>query len=157
MVAYPMLAMRWNVDLIWRILLGLGAVPGLAVLYMRICSGKIRKKQCNNTTNKDGRKIEMMAHENGYNRHSNSIGNMDGEGATGPTSSQAAALQNAVSTLFTSDIPSSDSSENEIALVDNSHLETGMKESNDGIQRETTDVDGGVATMNQSQDQPRGL
>lgn len=39
LLAYPMLELQWNVDVIWRVLLGVGALPGLVVLYLRLGSG----------------------------------------------------------------------------------------------------------------------
>ncbi|EED88919.1 phosphate transporter, partial [Thalassiosira pseudonana CCMP1335] len=36
LLAYPMLELRWDVDLIWRLLLGVGAIPGFIVLYLRM-------------------------------------------------------------------------------------------------------------------------
>ena len=39
-----MLALRMNIDVIWRLLLGVGALPGIVVLYMRLCSRKVCSK-----------------------------------------------------------------------------------------------------------------
>jgi len=39
LLAYPMLGWNINADAIWRVLCGVGALPGLLVLYLRVCSG----------------------------------------------------------------------------------------------------------------------
>ena len=57
LLAYPMLAVRMNIDVIWRLLLGLGAIPGIVVLYMRLCS----KKKC--SKGKDDTHITTTLHE----------------------------------------------------------------------------------------------
>ena len=57
LLAYPMLAVRMNIDVIWRLLLGLGAIPGIVVLYMRLCS----KKKC--SKGKDDTHITNTLHE----------------------------------------------------------------------------------------------
>ena len=36
LLSYPMLAFHWNIDFIWRSLLGLGALPGFFVMYLRL-------------------------------------------------------------------------------------------------------------------------
>ena len=51
LLAYPMLALKINVDVIWRLLLGVGALPGIVVLYMRLCSRKGCSKEKDETQN----------------------------------------------------------------------------------------------------------
>lgn len=45
LLAWPMLACRMNADSVWRTLLGLGALPGLLVLHLRIAGDSCSKRR----------------------------------------------------------------------------------------------------------------
>ena len=149
LLAYPMLEWRWNVDAIWRILLGAGALPGLAVLYMRLCSGKFRGF-CKDKSEKS------VAHplEDGALHVQNDLDTRNGNEAGSDNEEQPNAPEDsAISTLF-SDGTISDSNEdpeeqheNEMALVDNCHLEV------DDSCAENDEAPSNLMIM----EQPRGL
>lgn len=48
LLAYPLLEFGCDADVLWRVLLGVGALPGIVVLYLRLFSNKIR--ECKNKT-----------------------------------------------------------------------------------------------------------
>lgn len=160
LLAYPMLALDCNIDVIWRVLLGVGALPGVWVVYLRLCSGHLSNKSydkaetdgdmmlesdcCGNVNNQDhGRAAtngnELTIDEDPANKTSQTnktrtlelpASNKKNEDEANATDDGSPTLQDAVSTLF-SDITSSDineaiqGGENDLSLVENSHLECG--------------------------------
>ena len=151
-LAYPMLELKMNTDIIWRVLLGVGAIPGFVVLYLRLCRGgkscfRRRKDErqliiADDTLDNDDESETVM---NDLNLTSNSNGNdvVGGQdevsmmnNSTFPTDNKSgslelatvdAHLQAAVSTLFSSEIPSS-GSDNEMALMGNNNTVDGNYE-----------------------------
>jgi len=134
LLAYPMLEMKMNLDVIWRLLLGLGAIPGIVVLYMRLCS----RKKC--SKGKEETHIINVPHESDNNE-------MATEEAQANTQSEASLnkagslelpktsdlilddgnLQSTISTLF-NDLANTGADEdnigdgdNELSLVENCH------------------------------------
>lgn len=51
LLAYPLLEFGCDADVLWRVLLGVGALPGVVVLYLRIFSNNIRECKNNNESN----------------------------------------------------------------------------------------------------------
>lgn len=98
MLAYLMLATRMNAEIIWRTLLGVGALPGLAVLYLRRCSGG----SC--TSNE----LQQSGHEE---EHEHQV------------VANSGSSHDALSTLFGDSASSrTDEPPDELALVASSHL-----------------------------------
>jgi hypothetical protein len=120
LLSYPMLAMQWNIDLIWRLLLGLGAVPGLFVMYLRL----FRRYSSNeledaNAAEKVHKRSEGGSLELTQPTDDDEVNNSNDEGKS--------SFQSTVSTLF-SDIVDGDpsvhvSDDHQMALVDESHLD----------------------------------
>jgi hypothetical protein len=50
LLAYPLLEFGCNADVLWRVLLGVGALPGLVVLYLRLFSNAVRECNGSNET-----------------------------------------------------------------------------------------------------------
>lgn len=48
LLAYPLLELGCNADVLWRVLLGVGALPGVVVLYLRLFSNKVRDCKSSN-------------------------------------------------------------------------------------------------------------
>lgn len=147
LLAYPMLELRWDTDLIWRVLLAVGAIPGLAVLYLRLCwnSGRPRismkkavineledafdhedeecEKSNDNEVNENERNVEKR------NTHERKEG---GSLELTSPSVNAEDIENVaskfdVSSLFSGEGTNSNennSNDNELPLVENSHLES---------------------------------
>lgn len=164
-----MLALQWNINVIWRSLLGVGAIPGLVVLYLRLGSG-ISTKKCK-TDQDEKKKAKIVLESNcsndldgGEDTPPNHSSMMDEDRDTAALSNGSPTLEAAVSTLFSSDIPTSSSdgggdAENELALVDNSHLENNENEDNKQMDRNTAAAAGSnEITMTPIQKKsPRGL
>ena len=152
-LAYPMLELKMNTDIIWRVLLGVGAIPGFVVLYLRLCRGgkscfRRRKDErqliiADDTLDNDDESENNM---NDLNLTSNSNANdvvggrdevsMMNNSTSAPTDNTSgslelatvdAHLQAAVSTLFSSEITSS-GSDNEMALMGNNNTVDGNYE-----------------------------
>jgi len=51
LLAYPLLELGCNADVLWRVLLGVGAIPGVVVLYLRLFSDNVRGCKGNNGAN----------------------------------------------------------------------------------------------------------
>jgi prephenate dehydrogenase len=122
MLAYPMLELGLNTDVIWRVLLGVGALPGLLVLYLRLRAGNVRGCRRNGETetvvvSRD----EPVGDVDSASRTSTVIRTESFE-LTAPNQRSEDEF-NAESTLFC-DVTSSVSEE---ALVENSHLEDDVK------------------------------
>lgn len=119
MLAYPMLELGLNTDVIWRVLLGVGALPGLLVLYLRLRAGNVRGCRRNGET------------ETVVASRDEPVGDIDSASTVIRTESFELTAPNqrsedefnAESTLFC-DVTSSVSEE---ALVENSHLEDDVK------------------------------
>jgi hypothetical protein len=125
LLAYPMLELGFDTDVIWRVLLGVGALPGLLVLYLRLRDG--RKNAGGRTTIKNQetetvvtRRDEPAVSDVGSASDASSINRV--EPLELPTSNQRNDDENNAesSTLFF-DLSCSES--NEMALVENSHLQ----------------------------------
>ena len=140
LLAYPMLALKMNVDVIWRLLLGVGALPGIVVLYMRLCS----RKRC--SKGNDGTHITNTLHEsssNGITNEDDHQTNTEEVSSDSSTSLNKAGslelpktsdsilddgnLQSTISTLF-NDLANTGTDEdnigdgdNELSLVENCH------------------------------------
>mmetsp|Transcript_23305 Transcript_23305/g.44186 ORF Transcript_23305/g.44186 Transcript_23305/m.44186 type:complete len:769 (+) Transcript_23305:3945-6251(+) len=145
LVAYPMLWWNMDADVIWRALLGMGALPGVLVLYLRLCSGNgyagrhskrngirevldaIDRQQSSGNTvvngvGSDEDDVASLELPKSNIRHVNNNGGNTTDEAN-PT------MHEAVSTLF-NDVTSSDSNgaivdlhQNELAFVENSLLD----------------------------------
>jgi hypothetical protein len=119
LLAFPMLELGFDTDIIWRVLLAFGALPGLLVLYLRLCAGNVRGCRRNGLT------------ETVVASRDDAVGNMGSARRISPmirtesfeliTPNQRHDDEpNAESTLFC-DVTSSES--NEEALVESSYLE----------------------------------
>ncbi|KAL9189566.1 hypothetical protein ACHAXT_009241 [Thalassiosira profunda] len=152
LVAYPMLEWRWNVDVIWRMLLGAGALPGLVVMYMRLCAGKFGGCK--------GKSEKALAHplEDGALHVQNDLDTVDDGNEAGSDNEEMPSApegerSSAISTLFSDDTISdsngdpAEQHENERALVDNCHLEV------DDSCAENDEAPSNLIIM----EQPRGL
>ena len=132
--------MKMNVDVIWRLLLGIGAIPGIVVLYMRLCS----KKKC--SKGNDGTHITNTLHESNNNGMANEEVHANTEDKASSDSSASlnkagslelpktsdsilddGNLQSTISTLF-NDLANTGTDEdnigdgdNELSLVENCH------------------------------------
>ena len=139
LLAYPMLAVRMNIDVIWRLLLGLGAIPGIVVLYMRLCS----RKKCSKGKDDTHTNIPHESDNNGMANEDDQI-NTNTETSTSSSASLNKAgslelpktsdsilddgnLQSTISTLF-NDLANTGADEdnighgdNELSLVENCH------------------------------------
>lgn len=153
-----MLALQWNINVIWRLLLGVGAIPGLVVLYLRLGSAGTSKK-CKTNHREKNAKIALESNCSSDLNGGDDIPN-DNNTDEATASNGSPALEAAVSSLFSSDIPTGSSdggdAENELALVDNSHIE------NDNDQEEKRTGRAGNASSNEismtpMQKPPRGL
>mmetsp|Transcript_26731 Transcript_26731/g.57503 ORF Transcript_26731/g.57503 Transcript_26731/m.57503 type:complete len:760 (+) Transcript_26731:55-2334(+) len=137
LLAYPMLWWNMDADVIWRALLGMGALPGVLVLYLRLCSGNgyagrhskrngirealdaIDLQQGSGNTAVNGDMLDeddvaSMELSISNIRHVNNGDNITGE--VNPTMHEAA------STLF-NDVAVVDLNRNELAHVENSQLD----------------------------------
>ncbi|KAL3794517.1 hypothetical protein ACHAW5_001327 [Stephanodiscus triporus] len=121
MLAYPMLELGLNTDVIWRVLLGVGALPGLLVLYLRLRAGNVRGCRRNGTETVVASRDEPVGDIDSVSRTSAIIRTESFELTTPNQRSEDEF--NAESTLFC-DVTSSESEE---ALVENSHLEDDVK------------------------------
>jgi PHS family inorganic phosphate transporter-like MFS transporter len=120
LLSYPMLALHWNIDLIWRLLLGLGAVPGLFVMYLRLFRQKEERKIIADSAKKEHRRSEIGSLEL-------TQPTVEEESSSSAKEDAPASLQSTVSTLF-NDMVEGDPSlhvdeDHQMALVDNSHLD----------------------------------
>jgi len=134
LLAYPMLALKMNIDIIWRLLLGVGALPGIVVLYMRLCS----KKKC--SKGKEETHIINIPHESDNNEmateevqaNTQSEASLNKAGSlelpkTSDSILDDGNLQSTISTLF-NDLANTGADEdnigdgdNELSLVENCH------------------------------------
>ena len=166
LLAYPMLKLRWNIDLIWRLLLGLGALPGVWVLYLRLCSRNTSVFKYNATKKTDDVPETDAVNSSGH--LNTSVESSTNKASLElPTSSNErtgdggnATDAQAVSTLFgdISDIMRTDSNDavamghsedHVMALVDNQHVE---RDKNDNEEDECND-----ASLTPIRDHSRGL
>lgn len=120
LLSYPMLAMQWNIDLIWRLLLGLGAVPGLFVMYLRLF------RRCNSTELEDSNAAEKL-HRRSEGGSLELTQPADDDEVNKSNSEGESSFQSTVSTLF-SDLVDGDpsvhvSEDHQMALVNESHLD----------------------------------
>ena len=137
LLAYPLLRWRVDADAIWRVLLGVGCLPGVWVLYLQLRPCRGRDEEGHGRTEGDAEGVP--ASEDTRSDHATGSApisdgdsmelspprtrNEDGghdTGAAPPT------LQAAVSTLF-NDTAGRDFV-NELALIENSHLRSGNEE-----------------------------
>lgn len=159
LLAYPMLEWRWDVDLIWRLLLGVGAIPGFIVLYLRMFwrrnhhkSKEISREGSNegenNPLSSDVDESTINADQSMTKQHQRNQGgslelapskaDIDGSGTVEEDNSP---FQSAVSNLFI-DMLDSDASvhhavDHQMSLVDHSHIENGN--SNDDNRNDEAD------------------
>ena len=150
LLAYPLLLWRVDADVIWRVLLGVGGVPAVLVLWLRR-----RRASCRGGGGGAGR--EGDADRGGPGRaanghHGRSHGEKSAELSTlraardeaggGGAAEAPRTLQDAVSTLFQDTASRANEDANELALVDNSHLDAGndMDETQAGSSDRSLDV-----------------
>lgn len=140
LIAYILLALRCNVVFIWRFLLGIGALPGFAVLLLRLRQEKrIRNKQekvkYDEATLTD--RVEDDCDEN--NDGANNVkGNTEivhsGSVEMAPSSTDSSSLLPSILLNDSHDSNASDSSalehepDNELALVEHSYIGSDMEE-----------------------------
>eukprot|EP00581_Thalassiosira_minuscula_P020067 CAMPEP_0183716202 /NCGR_PEP_ID=MMETSP0737-20130205/10192_1 /TAXON_ID=385413 /ORGANISM="Thalassiosira miniscula, Strain CCMP1093" /LENGTH=733 /DNA_ID=CAMNT_0025945435 /DNA_START=192 /DNA_END=2393 /DNA_ORIENTATION=+ len=156
LLAYPMLEWNMNIDAIWRVLLGVGALPGIWVLYLRLFSTKVvgnkrRGRKRNDyeeglVDESDENKREDTINSNNKNEgpittHKSSSSSSQDMGVELPSSKtnngQDVTIQDTVSTLFgdnTRDYARSPS--HELPLVQNSHLSSDNDDEEDGQQQQ---------------------
>jgi len=113
LLAYPMLELGFDTDVIWRVLLGCGALPGLLVLFLRLCAVNVRGYT------RSGVSETAVARGDDLARRTSSMTRTESFELITPNQRNEDEF-NAESTLFC-DVTSSES--NEEALVENSHLE----------------------------------
>ncbi|KAL3798668.1 hypothetical protein HJC23_004419 [Cyclotella cryptica] len=132
LLAYPLLALHVDIDLVWRLLLGLGAVPGLFVMYLRLFRRNRKKAESSNTNGgveicdeavvrqrSEGGSLELTP-PTSEEELSNGVQKEDPEDVT---------FQSTVTALL-NDIVDGDPSvhitqqDQQLALVDNSHLDS---------------------------------
>ena len=134
LIAYILLQLRCNVDFIWRFLLGIGALPGFVVMFLRLRQAKrMRDKQAarceannlsdtivdcsdeNNTGENDVTEKSQMAESSG----SVEMAPSSTDCSSSPPSSLV--LNNS------HDSQESQEPDNELALVDHSYIESDME------------------------------
>lgn len=134
LIAYTLLELRCNVDFIWRFLLGIGALPGFVVLFLRLRQGKrIRDKrekadqdEADNLSDRDEEDTsESNNSANGVTEKSEITDSGSVEMAPSPTD-----YSSPPSLLLSNSRDSHESPEpdNELALVENSYIESDMEE-----------------------------
>ncbi|KAL3823336.1 hypothetical protein ACHAXA_010471 [Cyclostephanos tholiformis] len=126
LLAYPMLELGFDTDVIWRLLFGIGALPGLLVLYLRLRAGNTR-----GLSGRNGETEMVVACRDepaaGDIRSTYNASSMiRAESLELTTSNQRNEDETNLepSTLF---CDTSCSESNEMALVENSHLEDDSK------------------------------
>ncbi|KAL7517669.1 hypothetical protein ACHAWX_002576 [Stephanocyclus meneghinianus] len=136
LLAYPLLALRVQIDLVWRLILGLGAVPGLVVLYLRLFRKKQRNEQGtdkNGTVEKSDDPLLHGKSEGGSLELTPPTSDEDYRDAVHDNDGADVTFQSTVSELF-HEIVDGDPSvhitqeDHQLALVDNSHLDHGNDE-----------------------------
>eukprot|EP00578_Thalassiosira_sp_NH16_P031354 CAMPEP_0181080080 /NCGR_PEP_ID=MMETSP1071-20121207/2377_1 /TAXON_ID=35127 /ORGANISM="Thalassiosira sp., Strain NH16" /LENGTH=455 /DNA_ID=CAMNT_0023161535 /DNA_START=101 /DNA_END=1465 /DNA_ORIENTATION=+ len=188
LLAYPMLELGWNVDAIWRVLLGAGALPGFLVLFLRLRSGgsysRVRRKaydraetvidnqdaMLENITQDDGPDDKGLSTDSSVRKEkagtskfpsSNERDGNSGHATNGSSADGASPTFNgAVSSLFSSNLTNSGSnkgalheSNNEMALVEHSHLEYDQHDDEKRIENFENHAHNSAASINHS----RGL
>ena len=105
LLAYPMLELGMNTNIIWRILLGMGSLPGLIVLYLRLKdNNNCGRRRRNNETD------DMIAVTTNNNHPTESLRNDDDD-------------DNMMTATIESTATTGSDDSNERALIDNSYLE----------------------------------
>mmetsp|Transcript_18507 Transcript_18507/g.38357 ORF Transcript_18507/g.38357 Transcript_18507/m.38357 type:complete len:838 (-) Transcript_18507:159-2672(-) len=155
LLAYPMLELRWDTGLIWRVLLAVGAIPGLVVLYLRLSwnSGKPRismqeavinelEDAFNHEDEECEKSNDNVVNENETNVEKPNTHERKEGGSLELTSPNVnvedvdyASSKFDVSSLFSGEVTSSNennSNDNELPLVENSHLESDTDKSEMG-------------------------
>ncbi|KAL7546891.1 hypothetical protein ACHAWF_010214 [Thalassiosira exigua] len=131
LLAYPLLKLQLNTDVVWRLLLGVGALPGVWVLYLRLCS-RGRKST-------DHIAVDLLESEASKSAEESSTNNtleMPSSHEIIQGGEATAGVQTVVSTLFDEmessqlDHNSHEENENEMALVENSHLDGNSDDNN---------------------------
>ena len=121
LLSYPMLALHWNINLIWRLLLGFGALPGFCVMYLRLFGYKNREKSKRGS-------LELIQQVTDEER-SHTQNEYEDESS----------FHSTVSTLFTEMVEGDPSlhvnEEHQLALIDNTNLDD--SEQYDGFHDET--------------------
>lgn len=134
LIAYIMLELRCNVDFIWRFLLGIGALPGFVVLFLRLRQAKrIRDKQARQDEANDLSDI-ILEYSDENDTGENDVTEKSERAESGsvemaPSSTECSSSP--PSSLLLND--SHDSQElqepdNELALVEHSYIESDMEE-----------------------------
>ena len=119
LLAYPMLELGFDTDVIWRVLLGCGALPGLLVLFLRLCAGNVRGCTRRGVTETAVASGDDPVGNIGSARRTSSMIRTESFELITPNQRNEDGF-NAESTLFC-DVTSSES--NEEALVEIAHLE----------------------------------
>jgi len=144
-----LLELRYNVDFIWRFLLGVGALPGFVVLFLRLRQGKrIRDKRekadQGEADNLSDRDVEDTSESSNSANDVTEKSEITDSGSVEMAPSSAE--HSSPPSLLLSDSRDSHESQepdNELALVENSYIESNMEEAANN--NETT------RTLNQSQ------
>eukprot|EP00986_Skeletonema_menzelii_P013228 scaffold7559_cov137-Skeletonema_menzelii.AAC.12 len=134
LIAYILLELRCNVDFIWRFLLGIGALPGFVVLFLRLRQAKrIRDKQARQDEANDLSDI-ILDYSDENDTGENDVTEKSERAESGsvemaPSSTECSSSP--PSSLLLND--SHDSQElqepdNELALVEHSYIESDMEE-----------------------------
>ena len=142
LIAYILLELQCNVDFIWRLLLGIGALPGFAVLFLRLRQGeRIRDRYKREKVEQDEinlpDRVEVNPDEknNGSNEVKENTKIADsGSVEMAPSSSDCSTPPPSLLLSDSQDSNTSDSSaleqepDNELALVEHSYIESDMEE-----------------------------
>ncbi|KAL7469536.1 hypothetical protein ACHAXS_009788, partial [Conticribra weissflogii] len=179
LLAYPMLKLRWDIDLIWRVLLAVGSIPGLVVLYLRFSwnGGKPRTSKeetmineledaFNHEDEEREKVIENAIDDDESNVEQQKTPERKKGGSLELTSpsvndddAENASSRFATSSLFSGEVANSNeskSNDNELPLVENSHLDSDADEGDMG-RTGNNDVSHEQSTPIQLNTKPMGL
>jgi len=136
LIAYILLEFRCNVDFIWRFLLGIGALPGFVVLFLRLRQGKrlrdkrekVEQSEANNLSD---RVVEDDSNENNNGENAvadSSKRNHSGSVEMAPSSTDCSSPPPSLLLSDSHDSNESQEPDNELALVEHSYIESDMEE-----------------------------
>lgn len=133
LIAYILLELRYNVDFIWRFLLGVGALPGFAVLFLRLRQGKRIHDKREKADHDEADDLSDRDEED------NSESNNSANNAEKSEITESGSVEMAPSSIDYASPPSlllsnsrdsqeSQEPDNELALVENSYIESDVED-----------------------------
>lgn len=166
LLAYPLLEFGCDADVIWRVLLGVGALPGLWVLYLRLRSRHTKNCCHDHLDTTDTGEILDVASVTPSGR-TDTMDDCPGESLSqidqvGSLEMPASKQRNedglgSVSGLLGGDVTGiTEENDNEMALVEHSHLEGDDRSVNDGFENDDQSRDNNEMSASVI-NRPRGL